>query len=95
MRAVLAAVIIASLAAPALAQEHMPQYHEADKEKTPAQKAADKAAAQAYQRSLGAIPDKGPTDPWGDVRSTNAPKPAVTRTAKTKAKTSRAEPKPR
>ena len=96
MRAVLAAVIIASLAAPALAQEHMPQYHEADKEKTPAQKAADKAAAQAYQRSLGAIPDKGPTDPWGDVRSTNAPKPAVTRTAKTKAKTksSRAEPKP-
>jgi hypothetical protein len=88
MRAVLAAVIVASLATPAFAQDkHIPQYGEADKDKTTAEKAADKAAADAYQRSLGAIPDKGASDPWGTVRSNDAPKPAPTKTAKSKAKT--------
>ena len=76
MRVVLAAAIVASLATPAFAQQsHVPQYGETDKEKTTSQKAADKAAAEAYKRSLGAIPDKGPSDPWGAVRSTEAPKP--------------------
>lgn len=94
MRAVLAAVIIASLAAPAFAQQkHMQQYREADPDKTEAQKAADKAAVDAYQRSLSAIPDQGPTDPWGNVRSNNAPKPAATKTAKGKAKTRSTEAK--
>src|ERR1700744_2764669 len=75
MRVLLAAVITAALAAPALAQQgHVQQYGEPDKDKTAAQKAADKAAADAYQRSLGAIPDKGPSDPWGNVRS-DAAKP--------------------
>jgi hypothetical protein len=96
MRAVLAAVIIASLATPAFAQQqHMQEYGQPDKDKTTAQKAADKAAADAYQRSLGAIPDKGPSDPWGTVRSNDAPKPAPTKTAKSKAaKTGTAEAKP-
>ncbi len=87
MRFLLATAIIASLMAPAFAQDnHVPRYGEADKDKTPAQKAADKAAAEAYQRSLGAIPDKASNDPWGNVRS-DAPKTATTKTKTTKAKT--------
>ena len=66
MRVVLATAIVASLALPAFAQQsHVPQYGETEKEKTTSQKAADKAAADAYKRSLGAIPDKGPGHPWG------------------------------
>lgn len=95
MRAVLAAMIVISLATPALAQQpHMQEYGQPEKDKTTAEKAADKAAADAYQRSLGAIPDKGTTDPWGAVRSNDAPKPAQTKTAKSKAKGSSADAKP-
>jgi hypothetical protein len=99
MRAVLAALFVASLAMPALAQQkqHMQEYGQPDKDKTTAEKAADRAAADAYQRSLGAIPDKGPGDPWGTVRSNDAPKPAPTKTAKkakTEAKGGSAEAKP-
>jgi len=96
MRVVLAAVILAALAAPAFAQQdHVPRYGEADKEKTASQKAADKAAAEAYQRSLGAIPDKGPQDPWGAVRSNDGSKPTTTKTAKTaKRKTTTTDAKP-
>ena len=95
MRAVLAALTIALLTVPALAQQaHVPQYGEEDKPKTEAQKAADKAASDAYQRSLGAIPDKGSSDPWGTVRSNDASKPAATKAAKTKAKAGTAEAKP-
>jgi hypothetical protein len=98
MRAFLAAVTVASLAMPALSpaaaqQQHMQEYGQPDKDKTAAEKAADKAAAEAYQRSINAIPDKGATDPWGTVRSNDAPKPAPTKTAKSKAKTGSAEAK--
>ncbi len=94
MRVVLTAVILVAMAAPAFAQDHVPRYGEADKDKTASQKAADKAAAEAYQRSLGAIPDKGPQDPWGDVRSNDGPKPTTTKTAKTaKSKTTATEAK--
>jgi hypothetical protein len=87
MRAVLALVMITFLSAPAFAQDnHVQRYGEADKEKTTSQKAADKAAAEAYQRSLGNIPDKGTSDPWGAARSTEAPKPAPTKAAKAKIK---------
>ena len=94
MRFLLAAATIAALTVPALAQDnHVPRYGEEDKEKTASQKAADKAAADAYQRSLGAIPDKGTSDPWGTVRS-DTPKAATTKTPKAKAKTGSAEAKP-
>ncbi len=87
MRAVLALIMFVSFCAPAFAQDnHVPRYGEADKEKTNAQKAGDKAAAEAYERSLGGIPDKGPSDPWGAARSTEAPKPAPTKAAKAKTK---------
>lgn len=87
MRAVLALIMIAILSAPAFAQDkHVPRYGEEDKAKTNSEKAAEKAAQEAYQRSLGGIPDKGPTDPWGAARSTETPKPAPTKAAKAKAK---------
>ena len=88
MRVVLALIVIALLSAPALAQvdNHIPRYGEADKEKTNAEKAADKAAAEAYKRSLTNIPDQAKTDPWGGARSTEAPKPAPAKAAKAKTK---------
>jgi hypothetical protein len=85
MRAFLAFVIIAALAGPALAQDnHVQRYGEEEKEKTDSQKAADKADQRAYQKSLGNIPDQGPVDPWGAVRSNDAPKSAVAKPKKTK-----------
>jgi hypothetical protein len=87
MRALLALIMFVSLAAPAFAQEdHVPRYGEQDKEKTNSQKEADKAAQEAYKRSLSNIPDQGKTDPWGAARSTEAPKPAPAKAAKAKAK---------
>jgi len=95
MRAVLAAAIIVSLAVPAFAQqERMKGYREQDPDKTQAQKAADKAAADAYKRSLRSIPDQGPTDPWGGVRGNDGSKPDATKAAKSKAKTGTSEVKP-
>ena len=75
MRAVLALIMFVSLSAPAFAQDHVPGYGE-----------ADKAAAEAYKRSLSNIPDQGKTDPWGAARSTETPKPTSAKAAKAKAK---------
>src|SRR5262249_35433173 len=87
MRAVLALILITFLAAPAIAQQtHVPRYGEEDKEKTNSQKQADKAAAEAYQRSLGNIPEQQKADPWGAAGPPEAPKPAPTKAAKAKAK---------
>ena len=82
MRVFLAAAMIALLtgllAGSAYAQtDRVPKYGEVDKDKTPQQIEADKEAQRAYQRSLGNIPDRGATDPWGGVRSDSAPKPAA------------------
>lgn len=38
---------------------------------------SERAADQAYKNSLKNIPDKPPADPWGNARSTDAPKTAV------------------
>ena len=103
MRFLLAVALIGLLAGPSYAQDKpIPKYHESEKDKTPTEKAADVEAERAYQRSLGNIPDHGPTDPWGGVRSDSAPKPvakpavaktALARTAKTStAKAAAAKP---
>jgi hypothetical protein len=85
MRAFLALLIIAALTGPVFAQDnHIPRYGEEDKDKTEAQKDADKAAQRAYQKSLGNIPDQGPGDPWGAVRPTDAPKSTTAKAKKTK-----------
>jgi hypothetical protein len=91
MRVFFAAALVALLVTPAYAQQKpIPKYGEADKEKTPQEKAAEKAAEQAYQRSLGNIPDKGPTDPWGNMRSDGAPKPEAKAAPVKRAKTGNA-----
>ena len=78
MRVFLAAMIVALLAGPAYAQtKNVPKYGDTDKSKSPQEIAAEKEAERAYQRSLGNIPDQGPTDPWGNVRSDGAPKPVA------------------
>jgi len=88
MRVFATAAVIALLAVPAYAQQTpVPTYGEADKDKTQAQIEADKAAKRAYERSLGNIPDKGPTDPWGGVRSEAAPKPVAKSAPAKKTKT--------
>jgi hypothetical protein len=92
MRIVLAAAVLALLAGPAFAQ-NVPRYGEEEKEKTPEQKRGEKAAQDAYQRSLSNIPDKGPTDPWGVVRSTDTPKPTATTAKPKKTKTGSADAK--
>jgi hypothetical protein len=85
MRVFRVAAMIALLAGPAYAQQAVPQYGDINKaDKTPAQIQADKAAEQAYKNSLGNIPDKGTSDPWGTVRADPpkaAPKTAVKSTA--------------
>ncbi len=78
MRAICAAAMIVLLSGPAFAQEeHMQQAGEAAKDKTPAQIRSEKEAKRAYERSLGSIPDKGATDPWGAMRNDDLPKAAA------------------
>ena len=88
MRVLLAAAMIVLLAGPSYAQsKSVPKYGEADKEKSPLEKEADREAERAYKRSLGNIPDQGPTDPWGTVRSDSAPKPVAKAPAAKRTKT--------
>ena len=85
-----AVIVIVLLAGPAYAQtQSVPRYGEVDKEKSPTEKEADKEAERAYKRSLGNIPEQKSGDPWGAVRSDNAPPKAAAKTspAKPKAKT--------
>ena len=77
MRVFCAAAIIALLAGPAYAQtggEHVQRYGETSKPKSPQELESEKQADKAYNNSLGNIPDKAPTDPWGNARSAEAPK---------------------
>jgi hypothetical protein len=63
---------------PAFAQQKtVPRYGEPPVEKSAQEKADDRAADQAYKRSLGNIPDQAPADPWGNARSVGAPKTAA------------------
>ncbi len=83
------ALLAGGMIAPAEAQtQNIQKYGDPDKEKTPSQIAAEKEAEKAYQRSLGNIPAQKNTDPWGTVRSDDAPpKAAKASPAKPKAKT--------
>jgi len=84
MRVIRLAAMIALLSGPAFAQ----QAGEADKEKTPGQIQSETQAKEAYEKSLGNIPDKGATDPWGAVRNNNPPK-ATGKAASAKARTTK------
>ncbi|MFT4121543.1 hypothetical protein [Bradyrhizobium sp.] len=91
MRKILVAAMFALIAGPALAQDHIQQYGEEAKEKTEAQKADDRRAERAYQRSLNNVPDQKAVDPWGAARGDDAAKktaapakPAVKHSSKAK-----------
>ena len=90
-----AVAVIALLAGSAWAQKGPAKYGEEDKPKTPAEVAAERDAERAYRRSLGNIPEQQKTDPWGTVRSDNAPPKAATKApqAKPKAKSAEGAPK--
>ena len=95
MRIVLAAILIATWAGAAIAQDnHVPRYGEEDKDKSPGQIESEKAAGDAYRRSLGNIPDKGPTDPWGAVRNDGGAKATVATAKPKKTRTGGADARP-
>jgi hypothetical protein len=74
MRVLVAASMLVLLVGSALAHDdHVQRYGEKDKDKTQEQIQAEKDAERAYKKSLGNIPDKSPTDPWGwgTVRGTD------------------------
>jgi len=52
--------------------------------KTPEEKEAEEARDKAYKESLKKIPDAKNTDPWGNVRSGDAPKAAAQAKPRTK-----------
>ena len=53
--------------------------------KTPEEKEAEAARDKAYKESLKKIPDaKASTDPWGSVRSVDAPKTSAPAKPRTK-----------
>ena len=87
MRFLSVAAVVVLLTAPAYAQ--MPNINlipEAT-HRTPEEKEQDAIKDKAYKESLKKIPDaKGSSDPWGGVRSADAPKAAAS-PAKPKAKT--------
>jgi hypothetical protein len=88
MRVFYTAAAIALLAAPVHAQtQSVPRYGETSKAKSPQEIQAEKEADKAYHRSLGNIPDQGPTDPWGNVRTEGSPKAIAKTSAMKRTKT--------
>jgi hypothetical protein len=88
VRTFIAAAVIAALAGPSLAQQPaaIQRYGEKDKEKSQSELQAEKDAERAYKRSLDAVPEKAPVDPWGNARNVGEPKADAKAAAKTDAK---------
>jgi hypothetical protein len=88
MRIFRVAAVIAVLACPAYARAQAPDINLIPElvSKTPEEKAADEARDKAYRDSLRKIPDaKASSDPWGNVRSADAPRTSAR--AKSRSKT--------
>ncbi len=83
-----AAVTIAVLAWPAETRAQMPNINllPDDKYKTPEEIEKEQQQDKAYKESLKKIPDAKSADPWGGVRSSDAPKSTSSKTP-TKQKT--------
>ena len=78
MRMLSAAVVVVLLTAPAYAQTPNINLMPELMSKSPEEKEADAIKDKAYKDSLRKIPDaKASSDPWGTVRSTDAPKAAA------------------
>ena len=87
MKILSAAAVIVLLTAPAYAQTPNINLIPELQTKSPEEKEAEAAREKAYKESLRKIPDaKTSSDPWGTVRSNEAPKAAAA-PAKPKAKT--------
>lgn len=85
MRMLSAAVVVMLLTVPAYAQTPNVNLMPELKSKSPEEKEADAIKEQAYKDSLRKIPDaKASSDPWGTVRSTDAPKAAAAPAKKSK-----------
>lgn len=77
MKVFRAAALMALLAGPAYAQAPNINLMPEVKSKTPEEIEQDRLTDKAYRESLRKIPEsKAAADPWGNVRSTEAPKPA-------------------
>jgi hypothetical protein len=82
-----AAVMVLLLMMPAYAQTPNINLIPELSSRTPEEKEADAIKEKAYRDSLRKIPDaKASSDPWGTVRSNEAPKAAASPPAKPKAK---------
>ena len=85
MRMLSAAVVVMLLTVPAYAQTPNVNLMPELKSKSPEEKEADAIKEKAYKDSLRKIPDaKASSDPWGTVRSTDAPKAAAAPAKKSK-----------
>jgi hypothetical protein len=79
------AAVVALLAAPAVAQTPHVNMMPEVKTQTPEEREQEAIRDKAYRESLKKIPDaKASNDPWGSVRSTDAPKAAAPAKPKTK-----------
>lgn len=78
MRMLSAAAVVVLLTAPAYAQAPNINLIPEMRSQSPEEKEQEAARDKAYKDSLRKIPDsKGSSDPWGTVRSTEAPKAAA------------------
>ena len=85
MKIMSAAAVIVLLAAPVYAQTPNVNLIPELQSKSPEEKEQDAVKDKAYRESLRKIPDaKGSSDPWGTVRSNDAPKAAAPAKPKTK-----------
>ncbi len=74
MRILCAAMLIALLAAPAYGQGRATPGPTPPPPKSQQEIEAERAAENAYKKSLSNIPDRPPADPWGIARSVDKPK---------------------
>ena len=88
MRAFSLATVVMLLASPAFAQiPNLNLLQDNKPAKSQEERDAEAARDRAYQDSLKKIPDaKAPSDPWGNVRSTDAPKAPAKSASSTKPK---------
>jgi hypothetical protein len=85
MKILSAAAVIVLLTAPAYAQTPNINLIPELQSKSPEEKEAEATKEKAYKESLRKIPDaKTSSDPWGTVRSNEAPKAAAPAKPKTK-----------
>ena len=85
MRMLSAAAVVVLLTAPAYAQTPNINLIPELQSKSPEEKEQEAAKERAYRDSLRKIPDaKASSDPWGTVRSNDAPKAAATPAKKSK-----------